>query len=92
MMNMNKANEESWRRVLIELNEKSAENTEKLCGILIQNKEEHAKQPSRVTNPAQVPALSKDVSLGVFEKQMKAWNDINSEVPEYSRYQPDRRT
>ena len=29
MRNMNKANEESWGRVLIELNEKSAENTEK---------------------------------------------------------------
>ena len=29
--------------VLIEINENSANNMEKLCGILIQNKEEHVK-------------------------------------------------
>ena len=85
-MNMNKVNEESWRRVLTEINDKSAENTEKLCGILIRNKEEHAK-PSKVIKPARVPAWSKDMSLEVFEKQIKAWSDINSDIPEYNRYQ-----
>ena len=48
MMNINKANEESRRRVLTEVNDKSEENTEKLCGILIRNKEEHTKQVSKV--------------------------------------------
>ena len=81
---MNKANEESWRRVLTGMNNKSTENTEKLCGILIKNKEENAKQPSKVIKPAKVPAWSKDMSLEVFEKQIKAWIEINSDAPEYS--------
>ena len=70
---------------MTEINDKSVENTEKLCGILIRSKEEHEK-PSKVIKPARVPAWLKDMSLEVFEKQIKAWSDISSDVTEYSRY------
>ena len=50
---------------------KSAMNTDKLCGILIKNKE-YAKHPSKVIKPAKVPACSKDMRLKVFKKQIKA--------------------
>ena len=77
MIEMNKANKESWRRVMTEITNKRTENTEKLCGILIKSKDKNTKQPSKVIKPAKFPAWSKDMSSEVFEKQVKAWNEIN---------------
>ena len=37
--------------------------------------------------PTKVAALSKDISLEVFEKQILAWSSINADIPEYSRSQ-----
>ena len=79
---MNKTNDESWKRILITMNAGIKENTEKLCGVLIQTKEESAKLPSKVIKLAKVPAWSKDLSLDIFEKQIRAWNEINADVSE----------
>ena len=79
-MSMNKSNEESWQRVLTEINDRSAENTDKLCGILRRNKEEHANQPSKVIKSAEVPDWPNYMSLEMFEQGKKAWSDINSAV------------
>ena len=87
MMEMNQTNEESWKRILIEMNAGNRENTEELCRVLMKNEDENAKQTSKVIKTAKVPAWSKDMSLEVFEKQIKVWNDINGDVSEYSRYQ-----
>ena len=54
------------------MNARNRENTEKMCGILTKTKEEIAKQPSKVIKPAKVPVWSNDISLEVFEKQIKA--------------------
>ena len=39
MIEIDKTNEESWKRILIEMNAGNKENTEKLYGVLIKNKE-----------------------------------------------------
>ena len=54
MIEMNKANKKSWKRVLIEMNNKSTEYTEKLCRVLIKNKKENVRQPSKVVKPANI--------------------------------------
>ena len=44
-----------------------------MCGVLIKSKEESVKLPSKGIKPAKVPAWSKDMSLEVFETQIKAF-------------------
>ena len=76
-----------WKAVMKQMNEWNAENIERLCGVLIRSREESAKQPSKVIKLAKVPNWSKEMSMETFEKQIKAWSEINEDVPEYSRYQ-----
>ena len=71
---------------MMQMNEWNTENIERLCGVLVRNREENAKQPSKVIKPAKVPMWSKEMSLETYEKQIRAWSDINEDVTEYSRY------
>ena len=69
------------------MNEKNMDNIEKLCGIIVKSRDENAK-PSKVIKTAKVPIWSKEMSLETFSKQISTWNEVNLDVPEYSRY-PD---
>ena len=51
------------------------ENTERLSKILIQKKEENAKQPSKVIKAAKAPIGSKDMSVEGFDKKTK-WGNV----------------
>ena len=44
---MNKTYEESRRQILTEMNSKSTEKTEKMCGELMKSKEESAKESQK---------------------------------------------
>ena len=68
------------------MNEKNMDNIEKLCGIIVKSRDENAK-PSKVIKTAKVPIWSKEMSLETFSKQISTWNEVNLDVPEYSRYQ-----
>ena len=48
MIKTKKTYEVSWKRILMEIYAGYKENKEKFCGVLIKNKEESAKQPSKV--------------------------------------------
>ena len=69
----NKTDDESRKRILMDINAENKENTEKLCEVLIKNKEESAKQPSKVSKPAKVSAWTKYMSLEVFEKTIQSF-------------------
>ena len=62
------------------------DNIEKRCGIIVKSRDENAK-PSKVIKTAKVPIWSKEMSLETFSKQISTWNEVNLDVPEYSRYQ-----
>ena len=56
---------------MIEMNKRIEKNIEKLCGVLVRNKEESAKQTSKVIKTAKVSAWSKEMSHVTFGKQIE---------------------
>ena len=71
MLEMNKTNEESWKRILRTINGRSIVNTEKLCRNLIKSKEEVLKQTSKVIKTVKAPVMSKEINKETFKIQMK---------------------
>ena len=58
----------NWKATMLQMNEWNCENIERFCAVLVRNREENAKQPSKVIKPAKVPVWSKEMSMETYEK------------------------
>ena len=43
-------------------------------------------RPAKLTEPAKVPAWTKDMSLETYVKQLTAWQQINEDILEFGNY------
>ena len=71
MIEMNRTNNESWKRILREIHVKNTKKQWEVVWSIDENKEESARQPRKVIKLVKVPAWSKEMSLKFFEKQIK---------------------
>ena len=68
-------------------------NTENIKSLLNVRKREHSPSvhspspmPAKLTKPAKVPSWTKDMSLETYVKQLTTWQEINEDLPEFSKY------
>ena len=72
-------------------------NTSALTSVLATKKTEASLSPSndsssspsrtaKLTKPTKVPSWTKDMSLETYVKQLTTWQDINEDVPDYTKY------
>ena len=72
-------------------------NTSALTSALTMKKTEASLSPSnetssspskvtKLTKPAKVRSLTKDMSLEIYVKQLATWQEVNEDVPDYAKY------
>ncbi len=84
------------KKVLIHLSTQSTENMEGLANVYrasttelvdsLIRRNEDVSRSTKLTKPAKVPNWTKDLTLEVYAKQIKAWNTASEDVPVNTRY------
>ena len=52
----------------------------------LKTKNDDVVRPAKLTKPAKGPTWTKDLTLEVYVKQVRAWNDASEDIPVNTKY------